>query len=143
MKYVNGLAILRRISPPQQLEDLLDKEGWLIAIETGTGRDRRTVYHIDDDIPRDKHYTEAIMGRPNRDGDLVGGCSDGYSIVDENNNIHGFVGSLIRAQEIVARAKRTIITEYDLEAEEEQRKGRSKKTETEAPPAGEPAQVSA
>lgn len=126
MKYINGLAILRRISPSQQLEDRLDAEGQLIAIDTGIGKDRRTILHVDDDVPREEWVSKAITGTPLRDRDpdsgMVGGCTDGWSIVDQENVIRGYFSSAIRAEEARQRAKVTIVTDVELEDEEQKAK---------------------
>lgn len=126
MKYVNGLAILRRISPDRQLEDWLDRAGELIAIDSGTGKDRKTIYHIDDDVPRDLVIAKQITGTPLRENDpdsgMVGGCTDGWSLVDHENNIRGYFSSAIRAEESRARAKVTIVTDIELEDEEQKAK---------------------
>lgn len=140
MKYVNGLAILRRISPSQQLEDRLDAEGQLIAIDSGTGRDRKTILHVDDDVPREEWVSKAITGTPLRDRDpdsgMIGGCTDGWSIVDQDNNIRGYFSSAIRAEEARQRAKVTIVTDVELEDEEQKAKpSRPKATEQVAVPA--------
>ena len=133
MKYVNGLAILRRISPSQQLEDRLDAEGQLIAIDTGIGKDRKTILHVDDDVPREEWVSKAITGTPLRDRDpdsgMIGGCTDGWSIVDQDNNIRGYFSSAIRAEEARQRAKVTIVTDVELEDEEQKAKPRSKPAE--------------
>jgi len=117
VNYTNGLAILRRISPERDLEDRLDLEGQIIAIDTGSGRDRRTLLHVDDDVPRDDWLSQRITGTPAGGGGMVGGCTDGWSIVDESNNVRGFYTSLVRAQEAVSRAKVTIVTDVELEEE--------------------------
>jgi len=126
VKYINGLAILRRISPSQQLEDRLDAEGQLIAIDTGTGKDRRTILHVDDDVPREEWVSKAITGTPLRDRDpdsgMIGGCTDGWSLVDEDGKIQQFFSSVIRAEQARERAKRTVITEFELEEEEQAKK---------------------
>lgn len=113
MNYTNGLAILRRISPDRALEDWLDAAGELIAIDSGSGKDRKTVLHVDDDIPRDEAIAKQITGVPARGG----GCTDGWSIVDQDNNIRGYFTSRIRAEEAVSRAKQVIVTEFELEEE--------------------------
>jgi hypothetical protein len=137
VNYVNGLAVLRRISPSRALEDRLDAEGWLIAIDTGSGKDRKTIMHFDDEIPRDWDISKAITGIPDGTGGMVGGCTDGWSLVDEEGNIRGYFSSVIRAEEARRRAKVTIITDIELEDEESEKKTRSK------PRADEPVAVSA
>lgn len=126
MKYINGLAILRRISPPAKLEERLDSEGQLIAIDSGTGRDRKTILHVDDDVPREEWVSKAITGTPLRDRDpdsgMIGGCTDGWSIVDQDNNIRGYFSSAIRAEEARQRARVTIVTDVELEDEEQKAK---------------------
>lgn len=133
MKYVNGLAILRRISPDRQLEDWLDKAGELIAIDTGTGKDRRTILHIDDDVPREEVISKRITGTPLRardpDSGMTGGCTDGWSIVDQDNNIRGYFSSAIRAEEARQRARVTIVTDVELEDEEQKAKPKARPAE--------------
>lgn len=126
MKYVNGLAILRRISPPRALEDFLDAEGQLIAIDSGSGRDRRTYICVDDDVPRDEAHSIAITGRPNKEGSMVGGCTDGWILVDADGNVRGQFSSALRAEKARAGAKVTIITDVELEDEEAERSRKSK-----------------
>lgn len=119
MNFDNGLSILRRISPPRQLEDRLDAEGRLIAIETGSGRDARTVLHVDDAIPWDDEVLAlAIVGRATDSGN-VGGCTDGWSVLDREGRILTQYTSLARAEEAVKRAKVEVRTEFDVELDEE------------------------
>ena len=133
MKYINGLAILRRISPDRQLEEWLDKAGELIAIDTGTGKDRKTILHVDDEVPRDYVISKQITGTPLRKGDpdsgMVGGCTDGWSIVDQDNNIRGYFSSAIRAEEARQRARVTIVTDVELEDEEQKAKPKPRPAE--------------
>lgn len=119
MNYVNGLAILRRISPDRELEAKLTAQGDIIAIDTGSGRDMRTYLHVDDDVPRESVDSLRITGEVDENTHIaIKGCTDGWSIVDESGNVRGFVTSLARAKDIVSRAKVTVVTEYELEEEE-------------------------
>lgn len=120
MKFnANGLALLRRISPPRELEKWLDENGDLIPIETGSGRDMRVINHVDDDVPRDEQVTEGIVGTPTRDGSVVGGCTDGWSIIDQNYRIRAFYTSLPRAVEALDTARVEIRTEFEIEGLED------------------------
>lgn len=122
MEFTNGLAILRRVSPPPSLERRLDASERLIVIETGSGRDVREIKHVDDSLPwDDEELTFAIVGRPTKDGSgMVGGCTDGWSVIDQNHRIVAHFTSLPRAEEAVSKARVEIRTEIEIEGLEEE-----------------------
>jgi hypothetical protein len=112
-----GLRAMRRISPPLDLEEQLDALGQLHEIADTSGRFHK---YVDDSVPREADVNLQITGGWDAEGRRTHvGCTDGWAIMDEDNNIHLFVTSAVKAEEAMAKAKVSFVHIPDVEGLED------------------------
>jgi hypothetical protein len=113
----NGLRVMRRIDPPAELQETLEKWGQLYEIA-----DKRNKVHkyVNDEDFRAADVNNEITGNWDWTGvQTHRSCTLGFAVMNEQNDILAYVRDAAMAQKVVDSAKVTITTDFAYDFEDD------------------------